>query len=344
MATPVIDKFCCGCTKDDVPLTTFMSFEAVPYNVTCIISSFISLSGCIYQIFPRWPNNLSNVNGRQNVIISTLAVADLFAALGVLLRSACWLFKEQYLGQSWNNDGRGSVLCAIFSGWIQYFYCVTFMLNICYAIDVHRTIRQKNGNKMVYQVVSWLTPAIFISIAQGVIYYPDLGCSLKLIHLIVNNVFIYLPIIGVMIANPTLYALSSRAVKDSIQVSMGRWTNQERKLMKRVTEKFFMIVVVFYVCWIPNIIGAIIMWIYQPPPSNLAVVIWFTSAIMNPQQAMLNALVYRGLQNPNNLRSNCCKSGKDTVQYEFDVADYVFRSRTNDFMESMEETTPLLRD
>lgn len=71
-------------------------------------------------------------------------------------------------------------------------------------------------------------------------------------------------------------------------------TSHEREVMSRFKWKFGLINIVFYICWLPNLVGGFILWtVWGSVPENIMVFIWYTMAATNPLQAFLNAFVYR---------------------------------------------------
>ncbi|KAG1649625.1 G-protein coupled receptor 143 [Nymphon striatum] len=248
MTTPIIDRFCCASKENDVPYELLLNFRAKPYSIVSLVSALISACGCLYQV-------------------------------RIFFRSVSWLVKENIFNLSWNNDSEfhGSMLCALSSSWVQFFYSVTFFLNLCYAIDVYRIMYKKSGYTSVYVILSVSSSLILIFIAMGVIYFPSIQCSTKPFNLFVNNFCIYFPILLTMIVNPILYIKSSKEVREVLQTSFGKWTDNEMKIHKQVTEKFLYIVIVFYVCWIPNIINVCVMFWYSDVHPNVILVLWFIS-------------------------------------------------------------------
>ncbi|XP_002738886.2 G-protein coupled receptor 143-like [Saccoglossus kowalevskii] len=103
----------------------------------------------------------------------------------------------------------------------------------------------------------------------------------------------------VMICNPILYFFSARNVSSLIKARFGRFTDQERAVIKQVKEKFALILAVFYVCWLPNVINAVLLFFNSRYKDNSSIeagiiVMDVMMGILNPLQAFLNALVYRG--------------------------------------------------
>lgn len=98
----------------------------------------------------------------------------------------------------------------------------------------------------------------------------------------------------VMIVNPTLYSFSSKEIDKQLSLRLNQVTSRERRIMKIFKLKFSSINIIFYICWIPNLINGILLWTYwYDLPVKLMIIVWYLMAILNPLQALLNALVYR---------------------------------------------------
>jgi Ocular albinism type 1 protein len=109
-----------------------------------------------------------------------------------------------------------------------------------------------------------------------------------------NYLVTYLPIVAVMLINPILYRYSSKEIDRQLVSRFSQITAQERQIMNKFKMKFVMITVVFYVCWMPNIINGIVLWsAWYQLPVKFVIVNWYLMAILNPLQAFFNALVYR---------------------------------------------------
>ena len=109
-----------------------------------------------------------------------------------------------------------------------------------------------------------------------------------------NYVATYGPMILVMIGNPIIYAISCREVDKHIIGRYSQITSSERALMDKFKAKFSMINLVFYVCWLPNLVNGIILWtMWFDLPIKVIIATWYMMAITNPLQAFLNCLVYR---------------------------------------------------
>lgn len=94
-----------------------------------------------------------------------------------------------------------------------------------------------------------------------------------------------------------------------------------------------MINLVFYICWLPNLICGITLWtMWHALPERFLISIWYIMAIINPLQAFFNTLVYRKWQ-PNS------STAMSTTYLHQSMLQRAFRSATN----PLDERAPLLQ-
>jgi Ocular albinism type 1 protein len=138
----------------------------------------------------------------------------------------------------------------------------------------------------------------------------------------------------VMIANPILYFICSKEVDKQLIQRYGQYTNNERQIHDLFKIKFSLLNIIFYVCWLPNIINAVLMWtMWFNLPIRVIIVSWYIMAILNPLQAFFNTLVYRKWNN----KINCCISLRNCIVKKF-------RGNVVTAQPSPNETSPLLHN
>lgn len=124
-----------------------------------------------------------------------------------------------------------------------------------------------------------------------------------------NYFFNYGPILFVMIVNPIIYYKCSKEVNRQLILRSGQYTNNERQTHDLFKIKFSLINVIFYICWMPNVINAILVWsswsalTRTSTIGTIVVINWYLVAVLNPLQAFFNALVYRSW----NESVGCCE-------------------------------------
>lgn len=320
MASATIETFCCVSSNVHPGILTKLQFDYLSYNVICIVSSALGIVGALYQVLPSGSevtrSNSYTVH-RQRSIINWLAIGDLFAALGILIRSVSWLCRVDIVSDSEVENG-GMFVCASFAIWIRYFYTTTFLWTLCYAVDVYLVSKQKAGNPVLYHVFTWGVSAVLTTAGLGTLYFPSFKCHSGPWRVLPNYLLSYIPIVFVMIANPILYFLASKQVRMLLAGGLGQLTLQEHTLLSALKEKFFAIVLVFYVCWLPNVLNGMILWsLWYELPRSVLIAIWYAMAVVNPLQAVLNSLVYKGWGSCDIFFSYfCCRCQKVVLEGE----------------------------
>ncbi|XP_077865382.1 G-protein coupled receptor 143-like [Saccoglossus kowalevskii] len=180
MASPRLESLCCiniSDTKDDFMLGTKV------YNITCIVSSSLSILGAVYTLLPRKvPENArrrtSIGQDRQRKIIDWLAVADFLACIGILVRSSVWLGRYDYFKKipiTAHGESFDRIFCALSGAWIQYFYITTYFWTLCFAVDVLLLMRNRTSEMWLYHVLSWLISAVLCVDGLISLYFPSLS-------------------------------------------------------------------------------------------------------------------------------------------------------------------------
>ncbi|KAM3962990.1 G-protein coupled receptor 143 [Aphomia sociella] len=303
MSDPTIQTFCCHHTgnNEDLAVRIMNEFNTDTYNTVCLISSSVGILGSLYQVFPHIISRASQrwqtpIRGRQ--IIFWLAVADFLASFGVLVRSALWLRYKNIMPMP--DDDVSVLFCSITSAWTQYFYTVTWFWTLFYAIDTWLNIRRRDSHTLLYHSFAWGLPLATTGVGLSILYLPNATChnltslSSALYKILPNYCATYVPITIVMIVNPIMYVLAGKDVEMAVALPLAQFTSKERRVVDALRLKFFLINMVFYICWLPNLINGILIWtMWFNMPVKVIIVIWYIMALLNPMQALLNAFVYR---------------------------------------------------
>ncbi|XP_063596458.1 G-protein coupled receptor 143-like [Penaeus indicus] len=301
MASPTIESLCCLSSTNAFSKDFLIDFQSVPYNAISILASLFGMAGAIYQILPRTPGN--GANGREffktrgRLIIRWLAVADLLAAFGILIRSASWLANDTF-GSKADDSKQGQSMCITTSVIIHYFYTATYCWTFLYALDVKLVTRQRLISHLMYHAVAWSVPLILCLLGLLTLYLPDLNCHSQAVNpylrFLPNYLTTFIPIVIVMIGNPILYCIAFSNLEMEIMSARGKFTQSERQVVDGLRKKFLLINGVFYLCWLPNIINGIVLWTsWNNLPKAFIITVWYLMAILNPLQAVFNSMVYR---------------------------------------------------
>lgn len=333
MADPLIQTFCCRPPDrgSDPSLSVTLEFDSASYSTICLISSIFGIFGSVYQVLPRKEISLthrwcSQTASRGRSIIVWLAFADLLASLGVFMRSVLKLSGVIMMRDNYTD--LSVVYCALFAAWIQYFYTVTWLWTLCYAVDMFLILKERQGNQSIYHFMCWLIPAILTITGLAILYLPNADCNnlgpgeSPFVRILPNYVMVYLPMVTVMVINPVLYMLSSQTVHELVCQRFSQFTRKERTVVDTFKVKFGIINIVFYLCWLPNLVNGVTLWTqWYSLPRETMYALWYFMALMNPLQALFNSLVYR--------RAN-----------EQITLCHIFRS--SESVHEMDETTPLI--
>jgi len=195
----------------------------------------------------------------------------------------------------------GIAFCIILAAWIEFFFSVTWMWTLLYAVDTYRAFCRKPGQPVLYHMLAWSLPSVLTAVGLTVLYYPNADChnlgpdDSAFLTLLPNYFVTYTPIATIMIVNPILYLLCTRKVHTLVANCLSQFTKKERSVVDGVKIKFLLIILSFYVCWLPNLINGVIIWSsWDELPRNFMLTIWYTMAVLNPLQAFFNSMVYRG--------------------------------------------------
>ncbi|KAK9890755.1 hypothetical protein WA026_012102 [Henosepilachna vigintioctopunctata] len=242
-------------------------------------------------------------------------------------------------------DNPGVIFCVLSSALVQYFYTATWIWTFCYALDMQFVLKEKEFNSKYYHIVAWMTPFFTTSIGLSILYIPDADCHVSkslltvITRILPNYVVTYVPIALVMVFNPNLYKQSTKDMERIITGVSGQFTNRERELVEAVKMKFFLINLVFYICWIPNLVNGILLWVlWFDVPLNFISIVWYSMAFLNPLQAFFNCLVYRRWNR--NSEKIIIPWQKRQVAQE---TNYIMNSHGDIFLQR-EEILPLLRN
>lgn len=233
-------------------------------------------------------------------VILFLALADILACIGVQAKSIELLIfqpSKKIIGKDgeWHREPHHYhyvYVDGIVTSIGDFAYLASFFWTFCFALDILFQLRQRRIPLSVYHVICWGSAAI-ITILKVVLKYGGNAevCELPYDQSVANYLSFYLPIVFVMLACPTLFALSLPKIW-RLQIEHHRvLTNQQRRVYRSVAWKFFMFVISFWLCWISNGVNGVYMMsnasTYESP-----FVFYVVEAMTNPLQGFLNAFIY----------------------------------------------------
>ncbi|KAJ8974666.1 hypothetical protein NQ317_011983 [Molorchus minor] len=97
-----------------------------------------------------------------------------------------------------------------------------------------------------------------------------------MLHILPNYIATYTPIATVMIANPYLYHHSTKDMENIITSTSGQFTSREREIIDAIKIKFSVINMVFYICWVPNLLNGVLIWtLWFYLPTSCLITLWY---------------------------------------------------------------------
>ncbi|XP_059819238.1 G-protein coupled receptor 143 [Hypanus sabinus] len=314
MASPRLETFCCP-TRD--PATDFvLGFQPVFFNGICVASASLSLVGTLIQILPKrrfsyrrfsqYPLQKPSASSRILLIIN---ICDILGCVGIIIRSSVWLSSPNFASRISANESElwPTAFCVASAIWIQLFYSATFWWLFCYAVDVYLIVKRSSGLSILvlYHMLTWGLVTLLCVEGVGMLYFPSISsCENGLQHAVPHYVTTYAPLLLVLFINPILFWKAASAVASLLKERQGIYTENERRLSTEIKLRFFKILLVFIICWLPNLINESLLFYLELQPDmnkdlqknvkNAALITWFIMSILNPMQGFLSTLAFYG--------------------------------------------------
>ncbi|XP_040003855.1 G-protein coupled receptor 143 [Xiphias gladius] len=314
MASPRLETFCCP--NRDAATEFVVTFQPVLFGALSLGSAALSLLLAVLQILPKrkgyrrlgqYPLPRPASSSRILFIIS---ICDILGCAGIVVRSSVWLGLPTTIDQiseANNTDVWPEVFCVSSAMWIQLFFSASFWWTFCYAVDVFLVVKTSAGISTIilYHMITWGLAALLCAEGVAMLYYPSISdCEQGLQHAVPHYVTTYAPMLLVLVANPVFFSRTVSAVTSLLKGRQGIYTENERRLANEIKIRFFKIMLVFSICWVPNIINESLLFYLEMQPDindsgfrnvrNAALITWFIMGILNPMQAFLNTLAFHG--------------------------------------------------
>ncbi|KAF3694788.1 G-protein coupled receptor 143 Ocular albinism type 1 protein [Channa argus] len=314
MASPRLETFCCP--NRDAATEFAVTFQPVLFGALSLGSAALSLVFAVVQILPKrkgyrrlgqYPLPRPASSSRILFIIS---VCDILGCAGMIIRSSVWLGLPNiidHISVANNTDVWPEVFCVGSAMWIQLFFSASFWWTFCYAVDVFLVVKTSAGISTIilYHMITWGLAVLLCIEGVAMLYYPSISdCEQGLQHAVPHYVTTYAPMLLVLIANPIFFNRTVSAVTSLLKRRQGIYTENERQLANEIKIRFFKIMLVFFICWVPNIINECLLFYLEMQTDindsgfrnirNAALITWFIMGILNPMQAFLNTLAFHG--------------------------------------------------
>lgn len=288
-------------------------------NILSIVFCSISLSSVLFLVWPRKEGNSEVFQSKNrilvgpnlNSIIKSLVAVNVLAVIGLLVRSAVWL-DHAFPDTKKKCMDANHYFCLVSNMWILFFFTCNHFWHLVYAIEAYMVSNNKELNTGLKVFLGWFIPIFLTACAAVVVYYQgfNLCFSLTTPKSYIVYILFLCPVVIVMLANPIIFYQAGKSAKRALIWHYGRYTSSERKLVDAIHTKFYLILVIYFLCWIPNLVNAGLLLRSKSaassfiPDDNSILAFFILMAVSNPLQAVLAALVFWGLPNTNQLRLN----------------------------------------
>ncbi|XP_028249479.1 G-protein coupled receptor 143 [Parambassis ranga] len=314
MASPRLETFCCP--NRDAATEFVVTFQPVLFGALTLGSAALSLILAVLQILPKrkgyrrlgqYPLPRPASSSRILFIIS---ICDILGCAGIIVRSSVWLGLPSIIDSisvTNSTDVLPEVFCVGSAMWIQLFFSASFWWTFFYAVDVFLVVKTSAGISTIvlYHMITWGLAVLLCVEGVAMLYYPSISdCEQGLQHAIPHYITTYAPLLLVLVANPVFFSRTLSAVTSLLKGRQGIYTENERRLANEIKIRFFKIMLVFFICWVPNIINESLLFYLEMQSDindsgfrnvrNAALITWFIMGILNPMQAFLNTLAFHG--------------------------------------------------
>ncbi|XP_062595608.1 uncharacterized protein LOC134256951 [Saccostrea cucullata] len=323
-------------------------------NILSVVFCSISLISVLFLVWPRkdgssevfQSKNRILVGPNLNSIIKSLVSVNVLAVIGLLVRSAVWL-AHAFPDTKKTCMDASHYFCIVSNVWILYFFTCNHFWHLVYAMEAYMVSNNKELTSSLKVFVGWFIPAILTASAGVVVYYKGFQTCFSLS--ITKSAIVYLlflsPVVIVMLGNPIIFYQAGKSAKRALIWHYGRYTSSERKLVDAIHTKFYLILIIYFVCWIPNLVNAVLLLRSKAAatsfiPDDKSILAFFIlMAVSNPLQALLAALVFWGLPANHRLRLNIFQSD---VQYSGSSGSAIINRSGRSGRSTGSETEPLI--
>ncbi|XP_034613190.1 G-protein coupled receptor 143 isoform X1 [Trachemys scripta elegans] len=309
MASPRLETYCCP--NRDAATQLVLTFQPEVFCGVCIGSATVSLLLSILQLLPKQGQSPRKMpKASSSTILLLISVCDILGGLGIIFRSTVWIGFPDFIANISVVNGTDvwpSAFCVGSAMWIQLLYSAGFWWLFCYAVDSYLVVRRSAGLSTIvlYHMMTWGLAILLCVEGIAMLYYPSVAsCENGLQHAIPHYITTYAPLLLVLVANPILFRRTVTGVASLLKGRQGIYTENERRLGTEIQLRFFKIMLVFIICWLPNIINESLLFYLEMQPDingsplknvrNAALITWIIMGVLNPMQGFLFTLTFYG--------------------------------------------------
>ncbi|XP_034613201.1 G-protein coupled receptor 143 isoform X2 [Trachemys scripta elegans] len=305
----MLETYCCP--NRDAATQLVLTFQPEVFCGVCIGSATVSLLLSILQLLPKQGQSPRKMpKASSSTILLLISVCDILGGLGIIFRSTVWIGFPDFIANISVVNGTDvwpSAFCVGSAMWIQLLYSAGFWWLFCYAVDSYLVVRRSAGLSTIvlYHMMTWGLAILLCVEGIAMLYYPSVAsCENGLQHAIPHYITTYAPLLLVLVANPILFRRTVTGVASLLKGRQGIYTENERRLGTEIQLRFFKIMLVFIICWLPNIINESLLFYLEMQPDingsplknvrNAALITWIIMGVLNPMQGFLFTLTFYG--------------------------------------------------
>ncbi|XP_037678480.1 G-protein coupled receptor 143-like isoform X1 [Choloepus didactylus] len=266
MASPSLGTFCCP--TRDAATHLVLAFQPRAFHALCLGLGLLQL------LPPRRPGSPSPAPTAPAParILRAVVACDLLGCLGIIVRSTVWLGLPDFVENISDVNGTDiwpAAFCVGSAMWIQLLYSACFWWLFCYAVDVYLVIRRLAGlsTLLLYHIMVGGVATLLCVEGIAMLYYPSLSrCDKGVEHALPHYAATYLPLLLILVANPILFQKTVTTVASLLKGRQGIYTENERRTGAVIKIRFFKIMLVLFLCWLPNIINESLLFYLEMQP------------------------------------------------------------------------------
>lgn len=304
MASPHASSFIClpFSSQDEVKHA-----YSVYYGV-CLGSAAIGAPGALLFLFQMLCGEArKRISKSQRNILINLAIADLLADLGVIVRSLFYLFyweKTSFINETnFRKNLVPAISGALVESWVYFWYLGSYFWTFFFAVDIYTSKHNGKWRLWCSHTVTWIYCVMLAagSLVALWICTPFLGCAVDKYCIVGHFLCTFGPIFIFMIGIPAFYLSTFQKMQKTFKEGLVIEVRKREK--DQAKKKILIFIIVFYFCWSVNVIDGLLMIVaHLKSPSHsfykilykpyYIYTVWIIEALTNPLQGLLNALAY----------------------------------------------------
>ncbi|XP_046861161.1 uncharacterized protein LOC124454395 isoform X2 [Xenia sp. Carnegie-2017] len=277
-----------------VPGDTLQEVHIKVLNAIYISTSVLGLTGAVVQLRYMWQylNAIRRSPSAHPNIIFYMALSDLIACVGTIVLAVMSLVygmpKISDESNMTSNFRLIYAICATLEAILFVGRIASVMWTFSFAVDVCLQMYEINWPVISYHILAWLSPIDIIAVILSLNW--GFCCDNIRNRKIASMMLLSIILLFVFHANPVLFFITYKKVRRRLR-GTGIFTSDERENLKRIAQKFSLIMAAFAFCWFPYVV-AIVTFLTTERRSTFLIFLWYLDAIFKPLQGLFNYFLY----------------------------------------------------